>query len=544
MSVARKKKPDPPRLVRSQPRDPVTGQRRSIYASSETERDRRLKRLDEVRRDLKWGLDPAEAARIARPALGRVLTVDDVWTRYVSGKPAPSKKKAMGTWEAYIRPYLGGRRAWELSPEVLEAWILDLGKSRGRTGHGLAPGTIWLCYDYLAAAFNRLVPRELSDLPWGRWRPALPRGEDARQTRREYATTPEQLAALVMAARARDVKLWNRGLFGDLTARVVVLLLTGLRQAEGCALAWDNVAIDAGVPLLHVWAQAPQHWRDNYPGHSRPPAIPKGRRRRKQIMHPNVIHALTAQREQLDQRGWYRADGPCFPGRVGAWRTSGQLVKPDMMRALATEAGLPNPHLWVTHSTRHTFATLEVAASLGDFKATKKRTGHASIAQLELYYHAATGRGLPESQIPGLPPDLLAPALEPPQSPPEPVAELPPAPAPELPAPPLPTPTPSAPEPPQEAAPEACPATYLEHARAWLEACSTGQVPTGKNRRPLSRPLAVTEDIRRAQRRIYSRARAAGWSDETRTKKMAQSRRGKLAAWSRALATARRDRAR
>ena len=354
----------PPKRIRSQPRDPVTGKRLSVYADTPQERDARLQRIGEIRRDVSFGLDPAEATRATRPAVGKVLTVDEVWKRYVAGKKPRARRRAEASWKNYMAPYLAGRHAWELTEDVLAAWILDLGKTRGRTGHGLSPASIWLCYDYLAAAFNRLVPRELSGLPWGGWRPELPRGEDARLSRREYATSLEQLRDVLLAARARDQAIWNRGGFSDLTCRVLVALLTGMRQAELCGLAWDMVQLDEGTAMLYVWAQAPRGWRNDWPGHDRPPQIPKGRRRRKQVMHPNVVAALRAQRDQLRARGWYRPEGPVFPGREGAWRTSGICVDPGRMRELAAEAGLPNPHLWVTHTTRHTFASLEIHASL------------------------------------------------------------------------------------------------------------------------------------------------------------------------------------
>lgn len=542
MMPARKRPAARPKHIRSQPRDPVTGERRSIYAASEAERDARLLRLGEVRRDVRYGMDPAEAARAARPALGRVLTVDEAWSRYLATKPDRAQRRINVIWSSYICPYLSGRRAWELSPDVMARWVLDLGKTRGRTGHGLAPATIWLCYDSLAAACNRLVPRDLPALPWGRWRPDLPKGPDSAQTRREYATTVEQLCSLVLAARERDAVQWDRGQFSDLTARVVVLLLTGLRQAEAAGLAWDNITLDAPIPMLYVWAQAPQNWRRDFPGHDRPPAIPKGRKRRKQVAHPNVVAALLAQREQLQARGWFRPDGPVFPGNDGQWRSSGKTVKPTTMRELAAAAGLPNPHLWVTHSTRHTFATLEVLTSLGDFRATQARTGHSSIAQLETYYHAATGRGMPQSHIPELGAELMAPAIKTAgvavtidlrQGADAPAIErsLPPAPL-ALP--------PARPEPPSAAsARPAEPATWPDLARDWLASCASGEVPTGKNGRALVRPPEVSEDIRRAARRLYARAKTATWTREECSRRVAASRRAKLAAWSRALRNAR-----
>lgn len=554
MMAARRRPRGRAKPIRSQPRDPVTGERRSIYAESEAERDARLLQLDRVRRDVRYGLDPNEATKFARPALGRVLTTNEVWSRYAGSKRDRARRKADGYWRSYIEPYLGARKVWELTADVMAHWVLDLGRTRGRTGHGLSPASIWLCYDYIAAACNRVVPRELPGLPWGTWRPEVPRGEDGRVSRREYATSIEELRAIVLQARIEDEKAWRSGHFADLTNRLVVFLLTGMRQAEVAGLAWDMVAIDGQTPLLHIWAQAPAGWRNDWLGHDRPPQIPKGRRRRRQVMHPNVVDALRSQRDQLQAAGRYREDGPVFPGHGSEWRNSGRVIAPDRIRGLARAAGLPNPHLWVTHSTRHSFASLEIHASLGDFRATKERTGHSTISQLEGYYHS--GRGMPQSQIPALTPEAIQPAIQSEghalaDEPVKGQSDCPPQlPAPEKRQPPEKRPS-DLPEQPSPAAivraePTGLPQrprgrpkvesarSYTEHAREWLTALQGGHVPQGRNGRALVRPEAVTEDVRRHQRRVSARFRGKVPGEQL-AKKVAAARRAKLAAWARAL---------
>lgn len=503
---------------RAQYTDPITKQRRSISAGSEAELQARLQRISEIRRDLRYGLDPQVARRAMRPVAGRVLTVDEAFDRYARAMNPKSGRKARDTWRRDIEPHLGGARAWELDPDRMAQWVATLATTGGRTGRGRAPNTIWLAWDYLAAAFARLVPRELPALPWGSWKPNLPRGKDARQTRRECVQTLEQLEALVCAAHRKDCADWARGHYAARTATLVTLLLTGIRQAEAAGLAWDTVQLDVGVPMLHVWAQAPRNWPQDWPGRDRPPALPKSKRRRSQRLHPSVVLVLREQREQLRGRGWYRADGPVFPRHAdGGWRTSGQVMDPAAMRRLAAEAGLPNPHLWVTHSTRHSFATLEAIGSK-NLRATQSRTGHSSLDQVEGYFQLAGG-ALPESPIPELAPEVLRRALD--------AAST----APALPPKPQPKPRPA------DSSPEA--ADMMELAREWVRTPPAAR--KAPNGRQLARPPQVTEHVRAVRARAYKRAQRAGLAEAAAQRKGRQARAAALGGWGRCLRLAERE---
>jgi hypothetical protein len=176
-------------------------------------------------------------------------------------------------------------------------------------------------------------------------------------------------------------------------------MLTGLRQAELCALGWDCVEIDKPPFLLRVIGQAQRQW--NRDGATRPREPTKTKRNRAQSLHENAVAILRVQRAEMKRRGWYRSDGPIFPGVGGAWRTSGRVLLPHKMKQFAKEAGFPHWEQWVVHSLRHSFATLEVKSS-GDLKRTQARTGHSSVKQLESYLHA-TGAFLGNTAIPHLP---------------------------------------------------------------------------------------------------------------------------------------------
>jgi hypothetical protein len=174
-----------------------------------------------------------------------------------------------------------------------------------------------------------------------------------------------------------------------------------MRQAEACGLGWDRLEIDQEPFILRIVCQAGQSWHLKHPDWKRPADPTKTKKPRSQILHPTVVLILRAQRAELQSRGWFRCDGPVFPAHGGRWRTTGEVVKPETMRRIAQDAGLPNAAEWVTHSTRHSFATLEAVASR-DLKATQARTGHSSIQQLDSYLHAA-GLYLGRSAVPELP---------------------------------------------------------------------------------------------------------------------------------------------
>ena len=385
-----------PRGYRSQFTDPLTGRRRTVTAKTPVELLAKVGRVRELRADVRLGIVSRKEAesKVRAVVLGR-MTVADVWRAYAASAPVRSTGILRATWERRLEATFGKLPAADLDETMWRTWEAAEQKK------GLAQKTIKNAYDVLAAAV-RLAQRsgklEGPLLPWGAWRPRKP---EANQP--DCLRSVEELAALVGAARAADEHDWKAGRHADLAYRVLVLVLCGLRQGELAGLGWDAVQIDAEPFLMAVRCQAVDGWRRLFPDWTRPGAPTKSRKARTIHLHPSCVLALRAQREQLRGRGWFQPDGPCFPnGKNGSWRTHADSIKPDRFRALVAAAGLPNPERWTTHSTRHSFASLEVVASGGDLAAVQRRTGHSSLAQLEGYIHA-TGRGLPRSMVPELP---------------------------------------------------------------------------------------------------------------------------------------------
>lgn len=385
--------------LRAQLTDPLSGSRLNVYGDTPEALAHRVNRINAIRDDLRAGvITREEAARQMRPYARGPLTVGTAFERYIATLKPESARIANANWRARLAPYFADLSPLELTRERMAAWQVTLQK------RGDASKTLKNSYDHLAACCRLLVDGgELDGLPWGDisrhqggtgWRPD--KATALRQMR--AVVTVDQLAALIMAARAVDLEHWKAQEYSDQSYKVALLCLTGLRQAEAAALSWQNIALDNEIPMLIIDRQAKRGW--NQRSNSTAPREPtKTRTARSQRLHPSAVKVLEAQRLQLQRFGWYKFEGPVFPGKDGKFRTSGVVLKPDRMRAYARAAGFPFWEEWVTHSTRHSFASLEVIASRGNLKATQARTGHSDVRQLERYLHAA-GNFLGESAVP------------------------------------------------------------------------------------------------------------------------------------------------
>lgn len=385
--------------------DPLTGERKSIYAPSRAELESRCRRLGIIRADLRWGLDPREAERQLRPAVQRELRVSDAWDLYLPTLSVRTRLAAARVWRNALSP-LGDVFCWELTEARMAAWLQTMRASGGRHGTGRAPKTIRQAYDMLSAALRRARACP-SGLPWGDWRP--PSAREPQQSR-ECCRSLEEFCALLLAARTTDETRWSRGHYSDLTAVVAVIGLTGIRNAEAAGLGWDQVLVDSDPALIRIVWQAPKGWHLTHPS-DRPRLPPKGGKPHTQLLHPTAVSALRGQREQLRRFGRYADDGPVFPrSRAGGWRTGGKVLDSAVFRALVRSAGLPTPARWCVHSLRHTFSSLELVANQGDLRATQARTGHASLESLIPYLHAL-GRGQASSRLPELSSELVRPSI-------------------------------------------------------------------------------------------------------------------------------------
>lgn len=519
---------------RAQPRDPTTGRRLNVTANSAAELQSRLARLRTVKDGLRYGditLDQATTA--LRPAVGLGLTLKSVWERYEQGASAASHHIVESSWKYRLEPFFGAEtRIHELTHDRMRAWeqrCATMKQPDGTRGYSIA--TIKLTWECLRMAVQLAIDAgEMTRMPWGRYRPKTP----SREHKRHAVTTLEDFGALLFEAKKLDVPRWERGQYSHVLYAVTLMSLSAMRQAEAAGLGWDCCRIDGDGPhWIDINYQAPKGWlaRAGQELGDRPTVPPKNGAKRHHELHGEALAALRAQREQVRAAGWYRDDGPVFPGEDGQWRRSGVVVKPGVVRGLAVAAGLPGrAELWVTHSLRHTATSLESIHGKGDLRAIADRTGHKDLRVIQTYIHAA-GHGLTGSRIPRLP-DAVRAAL-----PLSSVETAPPAvdrggvaSAAAL-APALPTPAEY-----KQAADERKKAersddrSWVELAREWV-----------RGPRALKRPAVVTAAVKNAYTRAYQAAKYEGLGPEMAKTKGKYARRAALGAWGRAVAQAERE---
>ena len=495
--------------------DPITGRRLNIRAETLSELEARMRRVQEVRDDLKFGaITPRQAQGKLRPAQGLQLSVRELCERYIRGTPPASERIYRSTWRTHFEAAFGDAVIWDLTETRMREWLTDERRARRRFGkRGFAPKTIRAAWDFLRGAL-RLAVRDnmLSEFPWGAFTVPNPKHPEKE---REVLRDPAEFFALLAAAKAYD-EARERTSDGRYVA-IVFLTLTGLRQAEAAGLAWSDVALDRDPPEMHVRRQATRGW-PRLEGGERPQSKPKGGVARSQSLHPGAAAALRFQRSELAKFGAYSPDGPVFPRPgTGAFRTSGRVLSPLALRDTVRRAGLPDPAAWVVHSLRHSFARLELLGHGGDLRTVAARTGHQDMTVLQGYLQKPA-RGISGSGIPELPHALGVPAIavkmiELPRGFTE--AEADGAQLAALP----------------EYVPENHDESFPALARVWIE----------NGRRPRPRPFEVTTKVKAAYSRGYQSARGRGETAENCRAAGKRARRGALGAWAQALAVAERS---
>jgi integrase len=388
---------------------PVTGARWSLTAKTAGDLAELVARSRRIGHELRAGVLSPEQAMSAcdelargRANVARLITFGAAWRDYVATQVHPDTKSKLGSiWKHYLAPF-------DQTPcaSFTDGKLAEL-VARWREA-GLAPKyithTIWA---FLSAAIRHAKrSRKIERLPWDEFKP--PRAIVRR--RPAAATKTEHLARCIVVARGDDELEEARGHLGDMHRRIGVLCLSGMRSGEGAGLAWDHVDFDGD--MLTIEFQALDQWQKHFPDKTRPDFPTKNAKTTGplvQRMHPDVKRLLLEQREALRARGWYRDDGPVFPTRGGAWRKNANCIYPEDMKAIAIRAGIPNAARWVTHSLRHSNATLELRSG-GIPRDVQKRIGHSTLRQLEQYVHDIAGAA---SAIPSVLGELDAPDVAP-----------------------------------------------------------------------------------------------------------------------------------
>lgn len=382
---------------------PVTGARMVKKGADQLVLLQWAREVDRAREELSAGLISREQActRLLVKDAQR-FTVRDAWEAFFPTILHSGTRRAYAAaWEQRLREPFGDMALEQLTDEVLSAWFVDQLKTNTTRGRQPSTKTLDNAWQCLKAAVRRQVGKRIDRLPWNAFTIKIDKHHDL-PTEREALRSFEEFERLIRGAAEEDAHLIGAvpgTKFADLAPRVGVLLMTGMRSGEGAALGFDDVESRSGVPYLNIRHAVTEKWRTEHPEWDRPKDPPKNGRALIPI-HADVAALIEYQRAQLMALGWYRPDGPIFPGKGGKWRDKPRLVDPDRMRELVKKyVPEANWKEFVTHSTRHSFATVISVAMQGDEKRAMQLTRHRDESVFRSYRHMA-GRGLVENPLP------------------------------------------------------------------------------------------------------------------------------------------------
>lgn len=293
------------------------------------------------------------------------------WVKHKARDVAPrTLAQYMYTLERYVLPSLGHRKLADLMlhdvddlyGRMLLGDIPDPTDDRARLGSALSAGTVRLTHRALSQALSQAVR-------WS-WIQVNPAAEASLPKHR-----PKEKLTLSAAERARWIAACRHSFYG---AFYHLLVDTGLRPGEACALTWDDIDFVRGVILVR---------RTVTRGAKGEPRVsdPKTRKSRR------VVPILSDLRvELLRHQEWQRERSLDEVGLVFT-NQEGRMILPwtfwvrDFQRTLRA-AGITKK--LTLYSLRHTFATLHVEAGTS-LKRVADLLGHSTIQQTaDTYMHA------------------------------------------------------------------------------------------------------------------------------------------------------------
>lgn len=291
-------------------------------------------------RNMRLGIDPRAVAK--KEAAQRV-TLRDVADGYKRDRPLKESSKseierhATTTFEAWLNKPLK-----EITREMVTKRFNEM-KTKGLRGDKPAPAQANQAFSVLRAMFNYAIReyREpdgtpvLTDNPVDvlhkKWAPLKPR----------TSRIPDSKVGAVWAFlnKARD-EAYNRDTLASIDL-VMLLMLTGLRIGECCALEWDRVNLDES------WIHIPD------PKNSNPVWLP---------LSTQAVHLLATRQ---------RVKGSPFV--FSSWGKDGHIKDPrDTMKKVSEAAGVK----LTPHDLRRTFTTIGIASCGIDLHKIELLTNH------------------------------------------------------------------------------------------------------------------------------------------------------------------------
>ncbi len=291
-------------------------------------------------RSMRMGIDPRAVAK--KEAAQRV-TLRDVADGYKRDRPLKDSSKAeierhvSTTFAAWLKKPLK-----EINREAVTKRFNEI-KTKGTTGNGPAPAQANQAFAVLRALFNYAIReyREpdgspvLTDNPvdvlYKKWAPLKPR----------TSRVPDSKVGAVWSflVQSRE-QAYNRDTLASIDL-VMLLMLTGLRIGECCALEWNRVNLEEG------WIHIPD------PKNSNPVWLP---------LSTQAVQLLTTRQ---------RVKGSPFV--FSSWGKAGHIKDPrDTMKKVSEVAGTKI----TPHDLRRTFTTIGVANCGIDLTKVELLTNH------------------------------------------------------------------------------------------------------------------------------------------------------------------------
>ena len=331
------------------------------YPTGQTTRQRALVVAEEMQARVDRGL-PAVDESGAQPAV--LMTVQQLSERFLA-EYHRRRLKDLDAWRqhtrrdlrAHVWPSLGSRPAATLTRAEVQAWLLELRRTK-------AARTCNLALDRLSGMYTWALDLDLLECkhPCRRVERFAPPQEEARHL------TLQQGAQILKGGAV----LASAGELGPLLLQAWVMVSVALYQG----LRWAEIRgmrrgfVDLRASTLDV--------REQLGG-----GAPKSGRARLLPLHPRLV-PIIAQHLRTTAGG---AEDPMFPRTGGGWITRGHGTHdPERLRELLERVGVPpaaaGPKPW--HCLRHTFAT-----------ALHQATGNDLVVARLLGHSFGAARGAP-----------------------------------------------------------------------------------------------------------------------------------------------------
>ncbi len=294
----------------------------------------------------------------------RILTLRQYGERvYMPAKAVTMSENSRSTYQGYLNnriyPALGELKMPEIAPAQISALLLDL------QAEGKAHATVIKVYTILHGLFKMaymgdMIPRN----PMDKVERPKPRKDEA-QPAAPAAYTPEEVGKLLAVLDAEPLK-WR--------ALVYLLIDTGIRRGECCALQWNDVDFSTGAvtisgnlcytPAKGVYLDTPKN------GHTR--TVYAGSDTAALLLQLRAEQAKKGTSDYIfTQEGSAAPMHPQSPTRY--------------LKKLSKRCGLDDLH---PHKLRHTFASVAITSG-ADVASVSEALGHSDKAvTLRMYTHA------------------------------------------------------------------------------------------------------------------------------------------------------------